>query len=471
MKEEVLAGLASIVGEEYLSTREDVLLTYSESASMAQTPVRPGAVVKPANSKEISEILKLAGKHGIPVTPRSGGTSLQGEVIPKPDGLVIDLLRLNKIKIYEGLRTITVGAGITFGELDKFLNQYDLWVPVSPESALSCTVAGNVAVNGAGPGSSAFGSIAEMVIGVEVVLPNGEIIQTGSEASPYVPGPFLRYAFGPDLTGLFIGSLGAFGIITKVSLKTYLRMHYFDYNTYGFDNHESAEKFLVELKENDVNGVFTSIYDGPVLELFMDMLGDEYGIEPCDWPERTISMTIGRVREDMLQSDVKMAHEICERLGGQVIGITGLPKGEWEGRLWTFVRACYAHGWHWRTLYHHLPPTLTHESVETIRRRMDEAGFVGHTAGFVTGHSSMNMYPHLFWDPTDQAEQDKVVRTHKQLATDLFKVGAVPFKLAPYWKDVLKGEPTIDNYMNFLARVKNTIDPQGILNPGVLGGI
>ena len=102
---------------------------------------------------------------------------------------------------------------------------------------------------------------------------------------------------------------------------------------------------------------------------------------------------------------------------------------------------------------------------------MDEAGFLGHTAGFVTGHSSMNMYPHLYYDPTDQEEQDKIVRTHKLLATDLYKIGAVPFKLAPYWKDVLKGEPTIDSYMEFLSRIKQVIDPKGFMNKGVLGGI
>ncbi len=468
MDSSIVNELTQVVGEEFISTRDDVLLAYSSSASMAKTPVRPGAVVRPANKDEIADLLKIANRHLIPVTIRSGGTSLQGEVIPKPEGLVIELMRLKEIQLFEDLRSVRVGAGVTYGELDKFLSKYDLWIPVTPESALGCTVAGNVAVNGAGPGSSLYGCTGEMVLGLEIVLPNSEIIQTGTEANPYAPGPFLRYAFGPDITGLFIGSLGALGVITSASLKVYKRMKYFDYNTYGFDSHEPAEKFLMELKDNDVNAVFTSLYEGPVLELFMEMVGDEYGIPSVEWPHRTVSITIGRVREDMLESDAKLARNLCEQAGGHVLGVYQLPKGEWDERLWTFVRTCYVHGWHWRTLYHHQTPTNSHRSVEEITKVMDKYGFLGHTAGFVTGHASTNMYPHLYFDPVDPEDEAKIVEAHDELASTLYKTGAVPFKLAPFWKGQMEGT---ENYMEFLSQLKRAIDPNNIMNPGVLGGI
>ena len=468
MKPSIVNELAQVVGEKFVSTREDVLHTYASSASMAKNPVRPGAVVRPSDADEIAALLKIANKHQIPVTIRSGGTSLQGEVIPKPDGLVIELMRLNGIQLFEDLRSVRVGAGVTYGELDKFLSKHGLWLPISPESALGCTVAGNVAVNGAGPGSSLFGCTGEMVLGLEIVLPNSEKIQTGSEANPYAPGPFLRYAFGPDITGLFIGSLGSLGVITSVSMKVFKRMEFFDYNMYGFDSYQQAEKFLMELKDNDVNAVFTSLYEGPVLEFFMEMMGDEYGIPPMEWPYRTVSMTIGRVREDMLKSDAKLARNLCEQTGGQVIGIEQFPKNEWEGRFWTFVRACYVHGWHWRTLYHHQTPTNSHRSVEEITKVMDKYGFLGHTAGFVTGHASTNMYPHLYFDPVDPEDEAKIVEAHDELASTLFKTGAVPFKLAPFWKGRMEGT---EKYMEFLSQLKRAIDPNNIMNPGVLGGI
>ncbi|MFW9974115.1 MAG: FAD-binding oxidoreductase [Candidatus Thorarchaeota archaeon] len=469
MDAKIIAGFEEIVGKEFVSTKVDVLLTYSQTASMAADPVIPELVVRPANTEQVSKILVLANEHKIPVVPRSGGSSLQQEAIPKPGSIVIELMRITEMKLYKDLRSVTVGAGVTYGELDKFLASHDLFLPVYPESSLVCTVAGNIAVNGAGPGSSLYGCTGEMVLGLEVVLPDGSIIQTGSEANPYSPGPFTRYAFGSDITGLFIGSLGSFGIITKASVKVFKRLKYFDYNMYGFDTAEGAEQFLLEVKQNDINGLFTSIYSGEVLDLFWDLLAEELGFPTnLEFSHRSVSMTIGRTREDMLKSDATLAREICEKLGGRVLDITEMPYQEWEGRLWNFVRACYAHGWHWRTIYHHQTPRNSHESVDLIMEAMNRYGFMGHTAGFQTGHSSMNMYPHLYFDPQDKEEEMKVRDAHRELAKSLFRSGAVPFKLAEYWKDAIED---MDDYMAFLKLIKKTIDPNNIMNPRVLGGI
>ncbi|MHA1771691.1 MAG: FAD-binding oxidoreductase [Candidatus Thorarchaeota archaeon] len=467
MDKKIVDEIAAIVGEEYVSTRQDVLLTYSQSASTGFDGAMPDLVVKPGSTEEVAAIVKLANRYKIPVTPRSGGTSLQGEVIPKYGGIVIELLRLKEITLFEDLRSVRVGAGVTFGQLDKFLNHHGLWVPVYPESSLSCTVAGNVVVNGAGPGSSKYGSIAEMVLGLTVVLPTGEIIKTGSEGNPNAPGPYLRYSFGPDITGLFIGSLGMFGIITTISVKTYKRMKFFDYNTYGFETAEQAERFIHELKQNDVNTLFMSLYEGQILDFFMEMLGEEYGIPKYDWPPYTVSLIIGHVRKDVMQSDAAMAREICENLDGFVINIPEFPRGEWEDRLRTFARASYAHGWHWRILYHHHTPMHWHYVIEKIWEGLDKFGILGQTAGFATGHASFNFYPHLYFDPADKEDEEKVRAMHTWLAEQVFKVGAVPFKIAPYWfKDV----PEMTDYLNLVKRMKKEMDPNNILNPHILGG-
>ena len=465
MDNEVVRKLTTIVGEEYISTRADILLAYSVSASTSYDPVLPDAVVRPANTSEVSKILKVANEYKLPVTPRSGGSSLQGEVIPQKGGLVVDLLRLNEIKVHQELRSVTVGAGVNFGKLDKHLNRFDLWLPVYPGSSLTATIAGNVAVNGAGFGSSSFGCIGELVLGLEIVLPNGDIVQTGSEANPNAPGPFLRYSFGPDLTGLFIGSLGIFGIITKVSLKTYQRMHYFDYNTYGFNTAQEAEKFILELKENDVRTVWVAIYEGRILDFFLEMVGDEYGVPKHEWPPVTVSLVIGSVREDLMLSDARATEKICKQMGGHVIGIRELPQGEWNDRMREFVRSSYVHGWHWRILYHHQTISQWHRTLEELWPIFDEFGVLGHSAGFQSGHASYNYYPQIYYDPQDKEEEEKVKAAHKELAKRLFKTGAVPFKLAPYWTD---GISEIDQYIEFLRDLKEAIDPNNIMNPRLI---
>lgn len=462
---EIIQKLAAIVGKKYISTRKDVLLTYSFSASTSYEPVLPGAVIRPANTKQVSEIIKTANENKILVTPRSGGSSLQGEVIPQEGGLVIDLLRLDEIQLHQDLRAVTIGAGINFGKLDKYLKQFGLWMPIYPGSSLTATIAGNVSVNGSGFGSSRFGCIGELVLGLEVVLPDGRVVQTGSEANPYSPGPFQRYSFGPDLTGLFIGSLGVFGIITKVSIKVYKRMHYFDYNTYGFNSAQEAEKFILELKENDVNTVWIAIYEGRILDFFLEMVGDEYGVPKYDWPPITVSLVIGSVREDLIGSDVAVTEKVCRQVGGHVIGIRELPQGEWNDRMRELARASYVHGWHWRILYHHQTVTQWHRTLEEIWPIFDEFGVLGHTAGFQSGHSSYNFYPQIFYDPQDKEDEKRARAAHKELAKRLFKTGAVPFKLAPYWVD---GITDMESYMQLLRQLKRSIDPNNIMNPGVI---
>ncbi|MHA2395347.1 MAG: FAD-binding oxidoreductase, partial [Candidatus Thorarchaeota archaeon] len=346
--------------------------------------------------------------------------------------------------------------------------QYDLWVPFYPGSALVATIAGNVAVNGSGFGSAAYGCIGELVLGLEVVLPDGTIIQTGSEANPNAIGPFLRYSFGPDLTGLFIGSLGSFGIITKVSLKTHSRVKHYHYNTYGFDSSEEVERFLIELKKNNVNTLWTALYEGRILDFFLEMAGDEYGVPEHEWPPFTVSMTIGRVQEDQVKIDATVTKEICEKNGGHVIGIGELPQAEWEDRLRKWMRMSYIHGWAWRILYHHQPISEWHKTIEAVWAVTDKHGIIGHTAGLQSGHASYNFYPQLYYDPQDPEEEQRVREAHQDLTQRLFKTGAVPFKLAPYWADVISN---INPYLTFLNQLKKFIDPNNIMNPGVLGGI
>ncbi len=464
MDKEIVRELSTIVGEDYISTRKDVLLTYSTSASTSYESVLPSAVVRPRTTEEVAEVLKVANKHKIPVTPRGGGSSLQGEVIPQEGGLVIELMRLDEITLYKDLRSVTVGAGITFGVLEKYLKKQDLWVPFYPGSSLVATLAGNVAVNGAGFGSPIFGCVAEHVLGLEVVLPDGTIIQTGTEANPYAPGPFLRYAFGPDITGLFIGSLGSFGIITKVSIKTQKRMRFFDYNTYGFETVEQAQRFMIELRNNDINSVWVALYEGKILDFFLDMVGEEYGVPQNEWPNYTVSVAFGRIREDQLLSDMKATEDVCGQIGGHIIGIKELPRGEWEDRLREFVRSSYVHGWHWRILYHHQPLINWHKSMDELWEVMDQYGILGHTAGFQS-QRTYNFYPQLYYDPQDREEEEKVIAAHRDLSQRLFKTGAVPFKLAGYWVD---GISEMDSYLQFLYRFKTDIDKSNILNPGII---
>jgi FAD/FMN-containing dehydrogenase len=99
---------------------------------------------------------------------------------------------------------------------------------------------------------------------------------------------------------------------------------------------------------------------------------------------------------------------------------------------------------------------------------MDEHGVLGHTAGFQSGHSSYNYYPQIFFDPQDPIEEKSAIEAHSDLVKRLYKTGAVPFKFAPYWIGNLTG---MEDYLAFLRKLKRSIDPENILNPGIMPGL
>jgi hypothetical protein len=241
-------------------------------------------------------------------------------------------------------------------------------------------------------------------------------------------------------------------------------MRFFDYNTYGFETAEHAQRFMIELRNNDINSMWVALYEGRILDFFLDMIGEEYGVPHYEWPNYTVSVAFGRIRQDQLESDVKAAEDVCEQIGGHIIGIKELPRGEWEDRLREFVRSSYVHGWHWRILYHHQPLSSWHKSMDEIWAVMDQYGILGHTAGFQS-QRTYNFYPQLYYDPQDKDEEEKVLAAHRDLSQRLFKTGAVPFKLASYWVD---GISEMDTYLQFLHRFKTDIDKNNILNPEII---
>ena len=460
---EIAEKIRNIVGDEYVSDSLDVLLAYSVTASIGFDSYMPDLVVRPSNTEEIAEIVKIANEYRVPIVPRGGGTGLQAEALARRGGIILDLTRMDKIlDISEENLSVTVEAGVTFGKLDKALIERGLWFPIYPESSLSATIAGNVAVNGAGPGSALYGCIGEQVLGLKVVLPTGEVITTGSMANPNSPGHYLRYAFGPDITGLFIGSLGAFGVITEVALKIYKRPEEFRHVTYGFEKAKGAMEFLRQLLLNNISVLHACIYEGDMLTFFIEFLGEEYGIPQIEWPPYVVSLTIGG-RKDVVEHDYELMESIVTHIGGRNLNVPQFPRGEWMDRMRVYAKASYMHPFYWRILYHHAPIMRWDKAAEAIREILEKYGLLGHTSGLMSGRS-YNFYPHLYFYVDDKEAFEKVKQAHAELASKLLKIGCVPFKLAPYWIGEIK---KLREYYDFLRKIKRVLDPNNIMNPGV----
>lgn len=213
------SDLCEIAGARYVADSDFAAWAYSRDSSAY--PARPpGIVVRPNNTEEVSEIVKLANRDKVPIIPRGGGTQYGGWPPGEPGkSICVDMTRMNRILAVNELNsTITVEAGITGSELEERLRHKGLYAHTTFSPPDSVTVGG--ALCGVfGGGGKMFGSIAtncHEIVGVKAVLPNGDIIETGTRTNKHSP-MFYRGAFGPDLTGIFIGSLGIFGIVTEVT--------------------------------------------------------------------------------------------------------------------------------------------------------------------------------------------------------------------------------------------------------------
>jgi glycolate oxidase len=208
---QILEQFKLIVSSEYIFTDADSIEKYGKDET-EQLHYAPQVIVKPRQASEIAQLLKVCNEHLIPVTPRGAGTGLTGGALPHLGGLVISMERFNTIlEIDERNLQVTTEPGVITEMLQDAVKEKGLFYPPDPASKGSCFIGGNISENSGGPKAVKYGVVKDYVLNLEVVLPNGEIIWTGSNV--------LKNATGYNITQLIVGSEGTLGIVTKIVLR------------------------------------------------------------------------------------------------------------------------------------------------------------------------------------------------------------------------------------------------------------
>lgn len=214
-----LTALTRIIGPQNLLTHPDALDRYTGDALApsrafgAETAFNrlPDAIALPANTQEVAQIVAWANQSRTPLIPYGGGTGVMGAVLPHHGGIIIDTKRMNRIlAIDHAALTAQVQAGLILGDLETQLAPHNLMLGHDPYSVPIATIAGAISTNGVGYRACAHGPMGDQVIGLQAVLPNAQIIETRD-----IP----KYSAGPNLNHLLIGAEGAFGIITRATLR------------------------------------------------------------------------------------------------------------------------------------------------------------------------------------------------------------------------------------------------------------
>lgn len=247
----IYESLVKIVGKDYVSGEKEERYFYARDGGL-MPPHEPDFVVLPRTTEEVQEIVKLANRERVPIVPKGAGLALTGLVIPQKGGILLDMKRMDKIlEVNEKARYVVVEGGTTHGALKSYLQKHYPHLRHSiPDSPPVATVVANVVIHGQGRLSQQHGFNSDMVSGLEVVLPTGEVCRIGScSVSSYwfSKGPPL-----PDLSGLFLGWFGTTGIITKLGLKLYPCKKMRDVMLFLTDRAELVPDIMLKLSHTEM---------------------------------------------------------------------------------------------------------------------------------------------------------------------------------------------------------------------------
>ncbi len=435
-----------------ISTEPEDLLCYGFDASGLES--EPSAVVWPQDTLDVVKIMIFASENGTPVIPRGAGTGVSGGTVPSKGSIILSLERMNRIlEIDTENLNVLVEAGVINGRLQKELERHKLFYPPDPTSMNFCTIGGNVAGNAGGPRALKYGVTGDYVIGLEAVLPNGKIINTGIKTAKGV--------VGYDLTSLLVGSEGTLAVVTKIRLKVIPLPEDVITLLVLFGNLEQSGDAVKDIVSNGIIPRTLEFIDAEAVKAV-----ENY--KPVGFPKTIESMLLIELDgpSSVISRDAERISDIVGSLNGEVIMAEDDIARE---KLWEARRALSP------ALYH-LKPTKINEDVvvprnritdmlKALRKMSEETGIK--IVNF--GHAGDgNIHVNLMVDRNNREEYDKA----KELVKEIFRV---TLELG----GTISGEHGIgltkSNYilmeikpeeLDLMKKMKKAFDPQNILNPG-----
>lgn len=305
---ELVQELEGITGEDWVVSDLSQMQSYLYDET--ELKIRPVAsedcvVVKPGTAEEVSEIVKLANRHVIPVVPRGGGTGLCGAAIPTKSSIVLSLERLNKLVEYDEKNImITVESGVTLEGLLEELKEHDkVFFPVHPGDE-GAQIGGMVAENAGGVRAVKHGIMRNHIKGLEVVLPTGELVQLG--------GKLIKNNMGYDLLHMMIGSEGTLGIVTKATLKLYAKNPNIGTLLVSFDSAEAASDVVPMILQAGITPLAIEYMDREVAIEAANHIGQPY---PAKNGSADLMFILDEATEDDLYEKCGRIVEMCEENG------------------------------------------------------------------------------------------------------------------------------------------------------------
>ncbi len=442
----VLERLAAVVGPQHVTDQRFVLQTYSQDFGIMPRSL-PDIVVRPGSTEEISEIMKIANEFKIPVTPRGGGSAQEAGSTTVRGGIVLETLRLDKIiEVDEMNGTVTCQSGITYVRLMDHLEKKGWKIGIAPSGAMAGTPGAHIARPGVGWGNIKYVSSGDQVLGLKVVLPNGDVVNTGTAANPN-SDVFFRYGLGPDLTGLFVGAEGAFGVMTECTLRMYPHPEQIYLERYTTSDLAEAIKVFRELAIHNLV-VYVSV---PVIKPGEFILFDVN----VEGDEQEVKARVEKIRKMVL------SHPGIEFKGPEG------PAKFWNYR-WYMTGEEFKEGTAGAVNFF-LPFDKLEKATYAMKEIMDRYEVKNYAQQMFPEPTGSEHVSLMFFHPGDTAEREKIWAALDEMMHKALEMGGAPYSKGRQWGPYLRHHLGNTGYWRLLTTIKETVDPNHIMNPEVVG--
>ena len=458
MDQAVIDELRKIVGKDNVIDEKVDCICYSRDMSVHQGV--PDVIVLASNTEQIQQIMRLANRNNVPVIPRGAGTSVTGAVLAKYGGIILDVHTMDKIKEidYENGYAI-VEPGVNSKELNKVLAPSHFFPP-DPGSAGICSIGGMTSTNASGVRAVKYGTTKDHILGLEVVLPDGELLRTGTKAP--------KSSAGYDLTHLFVNSEGTLGVITEIMVNIEPLPEYTAIVSSSFTNINDAGDAITEVLTSGIELCAGEIMD----KMSLDVIKESMKLDISPEVSAVMIMEVDGHKNAVLEQ-IEKIREICEKHNG--IDVKSTDDLQKRAELWSARAGLVSALSRFKPGYRLIPiaedfgvpTTKIPEAIRGAQRIAKENDILIANFGHV---GDGNLHTTFILDVRNKEEWGKV----RTVANDLLELAislggtitaehGTGLAKAPFiGRELGKG-------LDVMRMIKKALDPNNILNPGKMG--
>jgi len=444
--------LQAIAGREHVLWRDDDRRAYSYDGSI-DTGL-PEAVVLPSSRDEVVEIVKLARRYGRPIVPRGAGTGLSGGAIPIEGGIALGFSRMRRIlEIDAENQRAVCEPGVVNLDLSKAAAPYGLYYAPDPSSQAACTLGGNVAENSGGAHCLAYGVTTNHVLGLELVLADGSVVEVGGSA-PDLPGY--------DLRGLVVGSEGTFAIVTKIEVRLMRIQEAVQTLLASFSSIDDASRATSAIVAAGIIPAALEMMDALTIQALLR--AGHTGLPPT--AQAVLLVEVEGLREGVAET-VAAVQRICLEQGATEVR-TAQTAGERE-RLWKARKGALGALGQLKPNYYLQDGVIPRTRLLEVLRVVSEVSARYDLPIANVFHAGDgNLHPCIVFDQRVPGELDKVVAAGADILKKCIEVGGTLSGEHGIGLEKQAYMPWIFSEADFRAmrRVKHVFDPDGRLNPG-----